>query len=725
MTDVGGTVLVTKSGGSKSYDAFVDMYLNEGDHLSTGSDSYVVLKVVDKGDEVTIGADTELYISSLTEDGGTKSKFSLWAGSVWSKVKKAVSDDDEYEVDTPTAVMGVKGTHLLTVMDPRTGRMITTVFSGVVETTPPGSSTGQEGNEAQVYPAQQIAVDPRVGGPDYPSDVSVIDPDTLLRDVSPEVLKAIFKNAADINSENDRLMELKRKELEEQQPGAGLKTFQIGTAEDLNRVQQNLNRFISDIAKRAQEQRIVDESTLQKMIDDANASITEANKKIDLDAVTTLDKSAGFDPEYYSRLQQKKSEEEARARQLDEQQKAEEDRLKQTYAGLLGRLADQQKRLADLNRQAEQKLQQEAEQAYTEQLTSEEKERFRKDVDKAESSKTQTSGSGTAASGSKGNNGSKKPAEPVVVSPTGAVVTTAAAYTLQLTAPLNSQIIIYKGGTAVSTTAVTTASTVDVTVDLQDGENLFSARTLLRGVLSDAVTIPLITKNQVGTPVFTETSVSSSHKQVTITYPEGAIVKQYKLDQEAYREYTGPISLYGDTTVYARSQDAAGMWTAEASLHVTFDDTSKASVEAPETVTIGQPFQLQVNLKDISLYAAEVHVLYNDADFTLDKTGISSAVFNAVPHVATVRQDTSAGASGVQREVTYVIMKDDISNPASLPANITVNGTEQLVTFPLTAVTPGTHQVKVYVLPLDMNSNAGLAEAERQKSVTIEALPSS
>ncbi|WP_212963381.1 FecR domain-containing protein, partial [Cohnella xylanilytica] len=81
---------------------------------------------------------------------GSVTKVSMLKGTVWSDVKSIRNKDDEFQLETPTAVMGVRGTHFLSAVDPNTSATNLTVFAGVVRANVPqagqlaiaGSSSG-------------------------------------------------------------------------------------------------------------------------------------------------------------------------------------------------------------------------------------------------------------------------------------------------------------------------------------------------------------------------------------------------------------------------------------------------------------------------------------------------------------------------------------------------------------------------------------------------------
>lgn len=140
VLEVQGDAHITKSGGTKPFRVFKGMTLNQGDYLVTGSGAKVVLFVADREEEVTIGEHASLYISELSESAdGKKSKFKLWAGSIWNKVSALLGAEDEFEVETPTAVMGVRGTQFYVVVDPFTNAVTVTTASGLVAAGPTGA----------------------------------------------------------------------------------------------------------------------------------------------------------------------------------------------------------------------------------------------------------------------------------------------------------------------------------------------------------------------------------------------------------------------------------------------------------------------------------------------------------------------------------------------------------------------------------------------------------
>lgn len=105
-----GEVTVYKSGQEKEYKGFKGMSLSEGDRIETGKKSWVLLRI-DKDKGVKIGDNTTINISELKDLGeGNSTQFQVLKGKVWNEVKEKLNSNSKYEIKTPTAVMGVRGT---------------------------------------------------------------------------------------------------------------------------------------------------------------------------------------------------------------------------------------------------------------------------------------------------------------------------------------------------------------------------------------------------------------------------------------------------------------------------------------------------------------------------------------------------------------------------------------------------------------------------------------
>jgi len=318
IESVVGEVEVTKAGGSKSYSAFEGMTLNQGDHIQTGPGSKVVLIIVDHDDEVTIDQNSSVYISELSESAkGKKSKVKMWAGSLWGKVKTLAGTDDEFEVETPTAVMGVRGTNLLVGVDPETGESKFYIASGVGQVNKKGEE--DSGGGTTLNPNEQISMDEDTSN--LEDNKSVADLNDLITNTSDAIIEAIVKSKAAIDEENEQYIN----NLQNQTGGLNQDT--------IDRINQNLDNLVGNIVKNAITQNKVDETKITELIEQINQQL---DKKLDLDTVKAQELS---DAEKAKQAQVKLLEEERKKKQEEEKKKQEE--LKKQNEALQQKLKEQ------------------------------------------------------------------------------------------------------------------------------------------------------------------------------------------------------------------------------------------------------------------------------------------------------------------------------------------------------------------------------------------------
>ncbi|WP_159083060.1 MULTISPECIES: FecR domain-containing protein [unclassified Lysinibacillus] len=203
ISKVEGTVEVQKSGGKKILKGFKGMSLNQGDIVTTGKESSVVLKFsngTSEDDTFVLESSAKVTFSKLSNKSGTITKVSMLKGKAWVDVKSIKNKDDEFVLETPTAIMGVRGTNFFVGVDPNTGLPSLAVLSGNVNVTGSGNNTDQ----FNVYPASALTV----GGQDQlqmiPIDNQILA--QMLNSTSSEVMAAILESAQKIISENQKLM---------------------------------------------------------------------------------------------------------------------------------------------------------------------------------------------------------------------------------------------------------------------------------------------------------------------------------------------------------------------------------------------------------------------------------------------------------------------------------------------------------------------------------------
>ncbi len=130
-----GSVSVKKSGGQAFKAAEVDMTLVEGDTVRTGADSRVRI-VTEDGSSFTLSALSSFTIGKSTANYDSMKRtasFNLESGKARATVQKLETNDSSFEVNTPTAVAGVRGTDFVVEVDPDTEDSVVTVLDGDVD----------------------------------------------------------------------------------------------------------------------------------------------------------------------------------------------------------------------------------------------------------------------------------------------------------------------------------------------------------------------------------------------------------------------------------------------------------------------------------------------------------------------------------------------------------------------------------------------------------------
>ncbi|HAN09306.1 MAG TPA: hypothetical protein DCP90_01690 [Clostridiales bacterium] len=112
VVDLYGNVQIKKGGGEKTFSAFKGMYLTQGDTIKTGINSWVEVSVASDSD-IKVGENAQVLVSQLNKTGDNKkSQFTIWSGGIWANVKQKLNTGSKFEIKTPTAIMGVRGTKL-------------------------------------------------------------------------------------------------------------------------------------------------------------------------------------------------------------------------------------------------------------------------------------------------------------------------------------------------------------------------------------------------------------------------------------------------------------------------------------------------------------------------------------------------------------------------------------------------------------------------------------
>ncbi len=365
--EVYGAVYVTKAGGARSLVAYEGMLLQHGDHIKTGEQSSAIIRVLDRGDEITISEKADLYISDLRDESGNKkTSFFLWSGSIWVDATALITPEDTFEIHTPTSVMSVRGTHFFVGVNPETGFPTFMVGSGMVNVMDREESTNPP---TTIYPSQQA---PMYNGQDTDPDdrVSIISLEQFINNANPAIIEALLKNKPAMDQENAEFIARMRELLENEEGNSVTQDFGIRNMDDLNRLQSNLDNLIANIVNKAIEQKIVDAGRMQQIIDQVNASL---DKKIDLRNVPPLT----LTEEEKARQEQLRKLEEKRRQLVEEQRKKQEDLKNQNQnQQLLDRLNKQRMEQEEANRKAKEDAKRKAEEELKNRLDEQERQRF-------------------------------------------------------------------------------------------------------------------------------------------------------------------------------------------------------------------------------------------------------------------------------------------------------------------------------------------------------------
>jgi hypothetical protein len=101
-----------------------------GDNIRTGEDGAVTITYVD-GSLIKIRPNTHIALNAIVSPVERKSSVLLYFGRIWNKVRKGILQVRGFEVQTPTAVVGVRGSEFDTASY-EDGTTIVLVDSGMV-----------------------------------------------------------------------------------------------------------------------------------------------------------------------------------------------------------------------------------------------------------------------------------------------------------------------------------------------------------------------------------------------------------------------------------------------------------------------------------------------------------------------------------------------------------------------------------------------------------------
>ncbi len=121
-----GRVEIMRTGQTQYVPAEKGSLLYEGDKIKTGEMARAAI-LLDDGSLVRLNANTELILKDK-KPGKQKSRLQLMMGHLWAKISK---QENQLEIETPTAVAAIKGTRLELIFTPD-GQTTLIVWDGLV-----------------------------------------------------------------------------------------------------------------------------------------------------------------------------------------------------------------------------------------------------------------------------------------------------------------------------------------------------------------------------------------------------------------------------------------------------------------------------------------------------------------------------------------------------------------------------------------------------------------
>jgi len=394
VEEVAGTVTVKKAGGALGIRVYPGMTLREGDWISTGPYGYLLLRT-ERGDEITIGENWRGTLSRLRENGrgGTDTAVSTWAGSMYNHVRKTADTSSTYRVETPTSVMGARGTHFLVSINPYTGEVKLIVNAGIVD-------AGDE----PIFPSQQGTIFPWMNNW---TDTDVADPDEITISFPEAVLIKLMINKGMIDEENRELLEA----IAEMGIEAALERIDDYFF-DFEKLKTNAESLLTHMLRSALENGTLDPTVVKGIIDEANYLIKEENRKYDLESeVPPLDRTTGADPEEEERRRQQREQAEEQRREREQAKEEKREAVKQRDQDILDRLEQRKKEQEEANRQAEEDKQNEALDQYKNQLGEEERQELEEKIRKRKEERERMD-QGVPASANSGSGQPEETTEP-------------------------------------------------------------------------------------------------------------------------------------------------------------------------------------------------------------------------------------------------------------------------------------------------------------------------
>lgn len=178
VSDVSGDVQVSSNTESTFRQLLADDHVAAGYTVRTGPDSRVTLNWMD-GSRVRLGESTAMRVrkcSLNTATDTTTALFDLDVGRVWVRVLSALGGKTKFQIRTPTATAGVRGTVFSVGVEPE-GRTEVSVYEGTVHVSgASGAADVAAGRQAVAAQQSPLSVRERESDIDWQEQTGIIGP---------------------------------------------------------------------------------------------------------------------------------------------------------------------------------------------------------------------------------------------------------------------------------------------------------------------------------------------------------------------------------------------------------------------------------------------------------------------------------------------------------------------------------------------------------------------
>lgn len=211
-----GVFMVVKGGvqiqspGKPESAAKVGAKVYEGDKVITAADSRAKIVMSDRN-VLNLNPDTTIEIATYQNDPATGKKnveIKLGAGKLRANVEQNYDGEkNKFQVKTPTAVAGVRGTQFQTGFDPKTSRTSIVTFKGSVAVMAVNSQGRPTGSPVIVKKGQMTTTAPNASAPEAPKalpkeEMKQIENDSLAANLPPAAPVAETGASREIASES-------------------------------------------------------------------------------------------------------------------------------------------------------------------------------------------------------------------------------------------------------------------------------------------------------------------------------------------------------------------------------------------------------------------------------------------------------------------------------------------------------------------------------------------